>query len=271
MGKLQPINNVLIVKVGTTTLVNKGSDGSERLSPGAFKQIGAQLLKFKRKGRPVIVVTSAAITAGMAKTGTRQRPDKVAEMPELQRLASIGWREVLNQWDVAMPGQIIGELLLTKRDLGPDAPERSEVLRTIYALLSHGEVPTANENDAITHEEIAFGDNDTLAATFAARLSSSALFGGNIQLVILSDVHGVYSEISNADSVIPKINDISTHEHLAEDTDPGNGTGGMKTKFDAARIATAAGVEMWIAHGREEDAIERTLKGEIGTHFTIGR
>lgn len=255
-----------VIKVGTNTLIERRDDGSERLDAASFRRIGRQVLQLREAGTGVVIVSSAAITAGMVATGLTTRPDMQTEMPELQRLASIGWRHVLNAWDGALPGATIGELLLTQRELDFQH-ERDEVLGVTHTLLHHGDIAIANENDAITHEEIAFGDNDRLAATFAARLNRSALFG-RVSLVVLSDVHGVYRDVRDPTSVISEIHDIAQYTHLANGTTKPGATGGMTTKFAAARIARDNGVPMYIAHGRTDSAIQRTLDGEIGTSFT---
>lgn len=260
------IDNVLVVKVGTSTLVETAETGQESLDSESFARIGKQLLELQQDGMSLVVVSSGAITAGMVATGMRERPNKSAEMPGLQRLASIGWRHVLNAWSDALPDNVIGELLLTKQEL--ELPtERDEVVRTTYELVRHGNIPVANENDAITHAEIAFGDNDTLAAIFAAKLRQSKLFGNKVSLILLSDVHGVYEDPTDASTCIPKIEDVTNYRALAQDTDNSNGTGGMITKFDAATIATENGVEMYIANGRSENAIRNALAGVAGTHF----
>jgi glutamate 5-kinase len=260
------INNVVVVKVGTNTLIKKNEDGSEQLDRSSFQRIGKQIISLQEQGTHVAVVSSAAITAGMVATGLKKRPDKKKDMPGLQRLASIGWRHVLNEWDAALPGANIGELLLTQRELASH-DEQAQALGVAHRLMVEGDIAVANENDAISHKEIAFGDNDTLAATFAAKIGRSALFGDNIRLMLLSDVHGVYRDMDDPSSVIPEIDNIARYEHLAGDAESENSTGGMLTKFGAAKIATPAGVEMWIAHGKTEDVIARAFSGEVGTHF----
>ncbi len=263
---IEAINDVLVLKVGTNTLIEKQADGSERLDTDSFERIGRQVLALKEQGRHVVIVSSAAITAGMVETGLQSRPSKDTEMPELQRLASIGWRLVLNSWGEALQPSHIGELLLTRHELELDS-ERDEVLRVTHALCGHGDTPVANENDVIAHQEIAFGDNDTLSALFAAQIGYSALFGDNVRLMILSDVDGVYEDVNDPGSVIRRIENIDEIEHLALGTRHENGTGGMTTKIGAARIAMPAGIDTWVANGRAENAIERALGGEIGTHF----
>lgn len=255
------IDNVDVVKVGTNVLVNKLVHGDERLNSQVFADIGRQA----GGETNMVIVSSAAITAGMLATHTTMRPDKRTQMPELQRLASIGWRHILNEWDDALFRKTCGGLLLTKQELA-HRHEREEALHVIHALLSHHEVPIVNENDAITHEEIAFGDNDTLAATLAAKIAKSPLFGKNVRLFLLTDVGGVYKNINDPSTRVPMIGNIQANRHLAGEAGTGNGTGGMITKFDAAEIAQQAGVNMWI-YNPAEGHRERAVRGEIGTYF----
>jgi glutamate 5-kinase len=88
---------------------------------------------------------------------------------------------------------------------------------------------------------------------------------------MLSDIDGVYADVSDPTSIIRQINakDIAKYGHLAGGSSGIHGKGGMKTKFEAAKIATDAGIEMWIANGQTENAIQLALDGEIGTHFTL--
>lgn len=258
------MKNILIIKVGTSTLT-KTSEKRLELDIEALERIGTQIAHLTKEGSHIAIISSGAITAGMMVAGFVERPAK-SEMPELQRLASIGWRHVLNAWQAVLPNHLIGELLFTKHEF-TTVTERNEALRTAFTLWKHGDILIGNENDAITHEEIAFGDNDTLAAIFAAGLKNSSLFTGTVKLVVLSDVDGVYQDIKNKDSIIPTIDDVEAYKHIAGNAGSANGTGGMTSKFNAAKIAVENGVEMYIANGRTVNAIQRTLDGEIGTKF----
>ncbi len=261
---MKKLDNILIVKIGTSTITTDDN----HLDSASFKRIGQQIISLEEEGYRPIIVTSAAITAGMAVTGLTQRPDKNSEMPGLQRLASVGWTHVLNAYAGALTGKITGGLLLTKNELSMPTP-RDEALRVVHDMLTHGDIPIVNENDAITHDEIAYGDNDELAATLAAKIAGFEQFGRNIKLVLLSDVDGVYQDIRDSGSIIREISDIDVYVHLAGEAGSANSSGGMRTKFKAARIALDSGVEMWIANGRDDNAIKRTLNNEIGTHFRL--
>ncbi len=263
---IEVIDNILVIKVGTNALIKRAKDGSECLDVASFERISNQVISLQEKGNSILLVSSAAITAGMVEAGLSKRPNKETDIVDLQRLASIGWRHVLNAWANALSGKVVGELLLTQRELGSDG-ERNEALQVIHALLKNGNIAIVNENDAITHEEIAFGDNDTLAATLAAKIRHSKLFGSRVKLILLSDIDGVYEDVTDTDSIIRSIKNISDYEHFAQQSHGTNGTGGMVSKFSAARIANNSGVDMWVGNGRTEDVVRKLLHGESGTHF----
>lgn len=262
------IDNILVIKVGTSSLTKTLANRQVALDFASFRRLGEQITKLREKNYHVVIVSSAAITAGMVDVGLTIRPDTHSDMPNLQRLASIGWRHVLNAWGDALPGVSVGELLLTRREL-ESRQEEAEALRVSYELMSHGNIPIINENDAITHEEIAFGDNDTLAAIFTSKIKQSKLFGDNVSLIILSDVHGVYADIDDEHSIIKEIDDIAAYQDIAQQSSSSVGTGGMITKFAAAQIVHECEADMYIANGRTENALERVLRSEIGTHFKV--
>ena len=263
------LDNVVVVKVGTTTMF-RHENGREVLDHESFKRIGQQVVKLTEQGLHMPLVSSGAVTAGMEATGTAVRPTGREAMPEIQRLATNGWHHVLNAWESALGGRNVGGILVTKRELNLDTPEHDEALQTTYTQLCHGDIPILNENDAITHAELShqsFGQNDTLAAIYAAQIGRSELFGSNIRLILLSDVDGVFEDINNPASLIREITDLNKYRALAGESTSAHAKGGMKTKFDAANIALTEGIDMWVANGRTENAIELALAGEIGTHF----
>lgn len=264
---MQKIDNIVVVKIGSNTLVRKTSNDTETLDSKAFRTIAGQIKKLRAQGVHPILISSAAITAGMCYTGVSERPSK-QDMPLLQRFASIGWRHVLNSWSEALPGDTVGELLLTEHELHLKS-ERQEALRTIYTLLQYGDIPIINENDAISHDEISFGDNDILAATLAAKLRQSPLFGDTVRLVILSDVHGVYRDRNDPSTLISCIKDIQAHSSIAGGAGSHSGTGGMVSKFRAANIAGAAHVECWVTHGKTPGSVLGALNQTCGTHFAL--
>lgn len=180
-------------------------------------------------------------------------------------MACLGQTALMQAWQKALAPQVVGQLLITNHEL--DHAEGLELLQVIMCLLKYRDIPVVNENDAISHGEITFGDNDMLAAHLAVLLHTSQFFE-RTRLIVLSDIDGVYKDIADKKSVISTIDNIDAYQHVAGDAGSTNGTGGMASKFQAAKIATKNGVEMYIANGRTARSIERTLKGEIGTRFT---
>lgn len=261
----------IIIKIGTSTLTSARENGERELDVLSFRRIAQQARELRQKGYDVIIVSSAAITAGMMLAGVDRRPDNSRHiMPLLQSYASIGWRQVLNCWALAFDDIVVGELLVTKAELELSA-DNVELMAVTRALLDQGFVPIVNENDAITHEEIAFGDNDTLAAIFAGTLRRSHLFGDDVSLVILSDIDGVYEDITDTRTLISEIEDIDVRRDVAATAMSATGTGGMITKFAAAKICQDSGVAMYIANGRRDDVIGAALERKVGTYFRPNR
>lgn len=257
---------LVVIKVGTSTLISRTDSGPYELNVVAYNRVARQILELRHSGSDIVLVSSSAIGAGLAATGKHTRPSQ-HRMSELQRLASIGWRHVLNAWADALPGVVVGELLLTRNELHQDK-ESGEALRVLRALLEADDLPIINENDAITHEEIAFGDNDSLAAVVAVTLKQSPLFSDDVSLVILTDVDGVFKDISDPSTLVPEITDIEQYVTLAQGPGSENATGGMITKFAAASIAREFGVDTYIANGAADTAIKNVLCGRQGTRFT---
>ena len=255
--------DILVIKVGTSTLTEQIDGSQYRLNQAAFHQIGAQIMQLKDT-YDVVIVSSGAITAGLVELGETSRPDKTREMLKLQMLASLGNHHLVTAWRSVLPTVPVGSLLLTRHNLDDDAIERSSAVHVMRELHAIGGIPVINENDAVTNEEIAFGDNDKLAAIIAARLASAS---HTVKLVMLSDVDGVYVDKHDATTRIPVISRIDDYEHLAGEAGSANGIGGMVTKFAAVRIAAKAGVDVWIANGSHSDGILAALSGQTGTHF----
>jgi len=262
-----PIDNILIIKVGTKVLVNVRPDGAPVLLDHVYRALSAQINSLRANGVNVAIICSGAIPAGMLETGYRERPSWKTDMPTWQWLASCGWGRIMELWRASLLPTKVGSMLLTRRELYQAGPERTEALRTLYEHFKQGTIPIINENDPIAHDDIAFVDNDILSATLVAEMSKSRLFGTNLKLILLSDIDGVYHDISDASSVIPIIDDITAFQHVAGGPASDHGTGGMTSKFRAARIVNEAKVDMWITKGQAPDSIIRTLKGEIGSHF----
>jgi glutamate 5-kinase len=126
-NELEVVDDILIVKVGSNTLISKEDVKRGEINQKSFDVIGDQLKRQRELGRKIIVVSSAAISAGMIETGTKIRPDKEIKenLPELQRLAASGWRTITNLWDDTLSPINTSNILFTRRELEFKKRERS--------------------------------------------------------------------------------------------------------------------------------------------------
>ena len=286
--------NRIVVKIGTSTLTN-AQGGIDR---AFIADLTAQLATQKAQGREVLLVTSGAIRAGRERlntgvgvrvsgVGTRSAPEGLPEignfaaafpppeprhpdpssLPYKQAAAAVGQGLLMHTYTEAFAWRDIvsAQILLTREDLA-DRRRFLNARNTLLALLALGIVPVINENDTVATDEIRFGDNDNLAALVATLVEADLL-------LILSDVEGLYERPpTNEDGCPPLIGTVTridaAIESLAGGTASGMGTGGMRTKIEAAKIATSAGIRAVIARGRRERVIAEVVAGEdVGTTF----
>lgn len=249
----------VVVKLGTNILT-----GADRcLDTGRIGSLTEQIARLCEDGREVAVVSSGAIGAGRADLAMKRRP---RTLPYLQAAASVGQGRLMAEYDAHFQkhGLHAAQILLTREDF--ESRQRYlNASNTIHALFSLSCVPVINENDTISTDEIRFGDNDYLAA-FVTHLIRAEL------LVLLTSVPGLYGR-KPADggrpavlSVVEEVSDEIKELAYAEQA-PG-GMGGMRSKLDAAAIATEAGEAAVIADGRREGVIQSIMAGEdVGTLF----
>lgn len=242
----------IVIKIGTSTLVRGDAIDEEFL-----RDLARQIAQLKSSGWQSVVVTSGAVRAGLRVLG-RERASNLAEK---QAAAAVGQSLLMRAYRRALGEENlhVAQMLLTRADLG-DRRRFLNARHTASQLFAWGVVPVINENDTVSTEEIRVGDNDTLAAL-------SALVVGADQVLLLSDVDGFY--LPGKDGPERFIEHISPAiEAAAGGAGSVGGTGGMKTKLEAARIATRAGIELCIAQGREPDIAVRIVRGEeVGTRF----
>lgn len=249
----------IVVKVGTSTLLYDNG----KINLYRIEHLVRELSDLASQGKEVVLVSSGAIGVGVVRMGLKKRPDSVAEK---QALASVGQVMLMHLYDKFFTeyGQVDGQVLLTK-DTFSNHNQYTNARNTLTTMLKQGIVPVINENDTVTVDEIKIGDNDTLSAVVAAIVDADVL-------IILSDIDGVYTANPQQDKnakLIHEIPEITPEvEALAGGAGSAVGTGGMMTKIEAAKIATASGVTMFIAPGSQEDVIRRIIGGEdIGTVF----
>ena len=252
----------VVVKLGTTLLTG----GSDHLNENIMSSLVAQVAQLHRQGLELLVVSSGAITAGRYKLGLTK---KLRSIPFKQVFSSVGqsrlmltYEQLFNRHNIT-----VAQALLTKADLS-DRAGYLNARNTLLALLELRVLCIVNENDVVAVDEIQeakFGDNDNLSAMVANLVDADLL-------LLLTDTAGLYTADPRRDPdarLIPQVERIDSKiEQLATDTTGSLGIGGMMTKIEAARLATASGITVIIADGREQDVIVRLAAGEaIGTCF----
>lgn len=257
----------IVVKVGTSTL----SHPTGKLNLRRIEELSHVLSDLKNSGLEIVLVSSGAVGAGIARIGLDRRPESTEEK---QALAAIGQGELMKIYErfFAHYGQTVAQLLLTKDVV--DNPERRESAASTFRILfGFSCLPIVNENDPVSSaqletkngDKISFGDNDTLSA-YVAELCDADL------LINLSDSEGFFTADPRNDptaTLIELVEEI-TPELLACAGGAGTagGTGGMRSKLEAAQIAGAAGIPMFLAHGAEPAVLYSILEGKArGTYF----
>jgi glutamate 5-kinase len=247
------------VKVGTNVL----ADAAGRLDRARIQSLADQVQRVRAAGRRVALVSSGAIGAGVGKLNLGKRP---ADLPHLQACAAVGQSALMQLYQecLAPAGVHTAQMLLTAGDF--DSRGRYlNVRNTILTLFEYGCLPIINENDTVSVAEIKFGDNDHLAAMVANLLQAPLL-------VLLTNVDGLFSADPREDpsarlvATVPHI-DRSVTE-LAGATKSSLGTGGMKSKLRAARLATVAGGAVVMANGSTDGVLDAVFAAEpVGTLF----
>nr|WP_210285778.1 glutamate 5-kinase [Aureimonas jatrophae] len=248
----------VVVKVGSALLV----DPATGLRADWLRSLAADLAELSAEGREVIVVSSGAIALGRT---ILQLPPVALKLEESQAAAAVGQIALAKAWSEALGEHALtaGQVLLT---LG-DTEERRRYLNaraTVGTLLALKAVPVINENDTVATAEIRYGDNDRLAARVATMMSADLL-------ILLSDIDGLYTAppaLDPAAAHIPLVTAVTPQiEAMAGGAASALSRGGMRTKVDAAKIATAAGAAMVIASGQRLHPIRAVREGERSTLF----
>ncbi len=252
----------MVVKLGTSLLTG----GSNRLDEGVIASLVGQVVQLHQRGVEVVVVSSGAIAAGRDRLGLC---GEVRDVPLKQVLASVGQNCLMNVYErlFRRHGITVAQALLTRADLS-DRAGYLNARNTLFALLELRVLCIINENDVVAVEEIEearFGDNDNLSAMVANLVDAD-------RLLMLTDTAGLYTADPRLDPdarLIAEVERIDPEiERLAAGSHSQLGTGGMITKIEAARLATASGISVVIADGREPDVILRLAAGEtVGTSF----
>lgn len=252
----------IAVKVGTSTLTH----ATGRINIRRVETLCKVLSDVKNAGHEVILVSSGAIGMGLGKLNMTRRPE---DMPTKQAAAAIGQCELMYVYDKLFSeySHLVAQILLTGEDLREERRHQN-FINTILRLLELGAIPIINENDTVSTEEVAVGDNDTLSALVSVSVKADLL-------VLMSDIDGLYTEDPHQNPRAEMIRQVPelTEEILACAGGKGSefGTGGMATKLTAARLCMEAGTDMIIANGARPAVIYDIMEGRpVGTRF-MGR
>ncbi len=255
-----PRPSLAVVKVGSSSL--RGADG--RLDRDQVRSLSEQLARAHAAGTRIVLVSSGAVAAGMGVIGLERRP---TDLPTLQACAAAGQGELIHEYQrhLVTHGLSCAQILLSQDDF----VRRNRYLNartTLQRLLELGLVPIINENDAVATEELSYGDNDHLAALVASMLDAQLL-------VLLSDVDGLYDGDPRSGDpdvhLIPEVPDITALDVSAVGgTGSYVGSGGMRTKVEAARVAVSSACHAVVANARQPDVLADALAGApVGTWF----
>lgn len=249
-----------VLKVGSSLLAANGGGLSTRHALGLAEFIAAS----HRAGREVVLVSSGAVAAGRALV--RAQPEAAHGLPARQALAAIGQTTVVALWQRFFD-RPVAQVLLTHDDLR-NRRRYLNARATLRELLSLGVLPVVNENDTVAVDELKLGDNDNLAAIVAALVDADLL-------LIASDIDGLYSANPRSDPLAAPIAEVDgvTPAVLAMAGGAGSaaGTGGMRTKLEAATKAAAAGIATALFNGTDAHCLRLLAADRLrGTHFKAG-
>lgn len=249
----------VVVKVGSALLVDRARS---RLKHAWLASLAEDIAELHGRGVEVLVVSSGAIALGRTMLGL---PAGALRLEDSQASAAVGQIALARSWSEALAhhGITAGQILVTLAD----TEERRRYLNaraTLSRLIDLRAVPVINENDTVATNEIRYGDNDRLAARVAAMIGADLL-------VLFSDVDGLYTASPSQDpdaKHIPVVERVTPEiEAMAGDAASEHSRGGMRTKIEAAKIASAGGAHMLIAKGEAKNPLRAIMDGARCTWF----
>ena len=256
--------NRIVVKVGTSTLTNENGQSNLR----EMEKLSRTLADIQNLGNEVVLVSSGAIAVGANKL---HLPEKPTEMRMKQAAAAVGQCENMFLYDkfFGYYNKTVAQILLNAEDIKQEE-KKENLANTFEALLEQGIIPIVNENDSVSYTEIEsedrlFGDNDMVSAVVAVLCKAD-------RLIILSDIDGFYDRdprLYKDAKLISRIENIdeSVYE-LAGGAGSRRGTGGMRTKLQAADLATRSGIDTIVMNGQNTDGLYDLAEGrKVGTLF----
>ena len=257
--------NRIVVKVGTSTLTNEIGKNNLR----EFDHLVCVLADIQNMGYEVVIlVSSGAIAIGANKLNLKT---KLESMRMKQAAAAVGQCRIMNLYDKFFSDydKTTAQILLNADDI-EDEEKKENLTNTFDTLLEMGIIPVVNENDSVSYTEIQskdrlFGDNDMLSAVVAILCRAQ-------RLVIFSDIDGFYDkdpQLYSDARLIECVDKIDEQIHsFAGGEGSRRGTGGMKTKLQAAALASARGIDTVITNGKSPSSLYDIIQGRsVGTLF----
>ena len=248
----------VVIKIGSALFVDQQTGAMNR---AWLEGVCADVADLRRAGKDVVIVSSGAVALGRRELNLARGSaleEKQAAAAAGQIVLAHAYQEILRSL-----GLTTAQVLLTL----DDSERRERYLnasKTLRTLLRLGAVPVINENDTVATQELRYGDNDRLSARVAQMVSAECL-------VLLSDVDGLYTADPRRDASARYVEEVTelTREILDMAGGPGSshGSGGMRTKLEAARIAVGAGCRLCIASGHVARPISALLAGGKATWF----
>ena len=252
---LESINkaNRIVLKVGSSLIVNPNTG---YINNSWVENLAQDILFLLSKNKEILIVSSGAVALGKTELNLQNKSLKLSEK---QAAAAAGQIVLAKSWkNVFEKNQVkCGQILVSHNDL-ETRRNAMNTKTTLNTLLKLKVIPIINENDTVATLEIRYGDNDQLAARISQLVEADVL-------ILLSDIDGLYSEdpkSSKKVKFIAEIDNISKNiENMAKNTKSNIASGGMITKIKAAKIATAAGCNVIIAHGQDKNSLLKLIMG----------
>lgn len=247
---------LIVVKIGSALVVDSGVG----VKAAWLAALAEDVMALRAQGKKIVLVTSGAIGLGRpAMQIDLTAASSSIPLERKQAAAAIGQITLMQAYAsvFALHKTTVAQILLTPKDT-ENRREHLNARATLLTLLAQGIIPVINENDTVSTAEIRFGDNDRLAARVAQMIGADVL-------IQLSTTDGLYTADPRIDlnaahiPLVEKLDD--TYYAMAGDALPGVSTGGMKSKLDAAKIATDSGVHMVIGKGVDLHALKEVIHG----------
>lgn len=250
----------IVIKIGSNTLAK--ADGTQNTE--FMASFARQCKKLIDCGKQLVVVSSGAQVSGVS---TLKEWARKKDVHFRQALCAIGQVELMAQWRKAFDeqGLHIGQLLFTKEDF-EDNHRSLNIRNTLFTLADEGVVPIINENDSVSTDEFAIGDNDNLSALTAILWSADLL-------ILFSDIDGIFTDNPKTNKDAKLVEVVESIPELRKTIKIGSandfGTGGIETKIQAAEKTTVYGIPLLLANGGVDNILDKLYEGSAsGTLFT---